>query len=74
MYLAFTCMPAESYCRRLRSLSKNHTYQKRISLSFSADVTLVNLMYLAFPRMAGEDDLRPIRSLLLCPLFGFYVA
>ena len=46
----------------------NNTCQKRTSLSFSADVTLVNLMYLAFPRMAGEDDLRPIRSLLLCPL------
>ena len=76
LYLEFTHMPDESYCRELGSSIK--LINQSITLYYSSlllclcdvfrfqDVTLVKFMYFEFTHMPGESYSRELRSLLSC--------
>ena len=65
MYLAFTCMPGESY-RRIPLVEFMYLVFTRLRGENYRRVPLVEFMYLVFTRMPGKNYRRRLRSLLLC--------
>ena len=80
LYLEFTHMLGESYCRELgssiKSINQINLYYLSLLLCLCdvlhfEDVTLVKFMYFEFTCMPGESYRRELRSLLFVCVMSF---